>query len=380
MSVTLLSSTNGKKGSSAGNSYPTKSITETIVNGFFTMNRNWTVTYWNKAAEKLLGVPASDIIGKNLWEQFAGIIPIEFYVVYPKAFLLHLPYHFHEYWGEMGAWFDIIVYNTDDVLSVSFKNSNYPVAPNHPDHPEERLKIQNELYRFVAEVSNDCLWEWDLQTNEIFWIDGGHKKVFGYDIENAFIPRTFWESRIHSNDRKRVLAGLDKVINDGACKVWSEDYQFQRASGEFAYVHDKGFIIYDESRQPSRMIGTTLDVTSERLTEIKLAETEKKLLLAGYLLSMQGNLVSETVMEQNPPANVANAPKDDDGLLPVNEPGTSPASPFTEGQVHDIKNALGAISMCVKLLEPENKDGEEKELLDVIMRSVTRIDHIIDKA
>ena len=42
--------------------YPGKPITEIITNGFFTVDRKWTVTYWNKAAEKLLGVQSKDII------------------------------------------------------------------------------------------------------------------------------------------------------------------------------------------------------------------------------------------------------------------------------------------------------------------------------
>jgi len=62
MAFKLLSHTNGieKKGN---NGHPGKPITEIITNGFFTVDRNWTVTYWNKAAEKLLGVQSKDIVG-----------------------------------------------------------------------------------------------------------------------------------------------------------------------------------------------------------------------------------------------------------------------------------------------------------------------------
>src|SRR5580693_7386846 len=77
----ILSDTNGVMKLLNKNGYPGKSITETIINGFFTVDRKWIVTYWNKAAEKLLGVKAKDIIGKNLWEKFAGIIPLSFYRV-----------------------------------------------------------------------------------------------------------------------------------------------------------------------------------------------------------------------------------------------------------------------------------------------------------
>ena len=79
---------------------PGKPITEIITNGFFTVDRKWTVKYWNKAAEKLLGVQAKDIVGKNLWEKFAGSIPLDFYTVYHKAFLQDIPVHFEEYWGK----------------------------------------------------------------------------------------------------------------------------------------------------------------------------------------------------------------------------------------------------------------------------------------
>ena len=293
MTATLLLGKNGagKTGLSVG--YPLTSITETVLNGFFTMDRQWRVQFWNRAAEKLLGVPARDIEGKNLWESFPGIIPMDFYTVYPKAFLLKLPFHFEEYWGETGDWFDVIVYNGDDTMSVSFKRSNYLMAQEHPGHTEERMKIQNELYRFVADVSNDCLWEWDLRTNEIFWIDGGHKRVFGYDIENVFIPREFWESRIHIDDKDRILAGLKKVISEGTGCEWEADYRFQKVNDEYAYVHDRGYIIYNEDHKPSRMIGTTLDVTSAKLTEIKLADTEKKLKLMEHWLSIRDQLLLE---------------------------------------------------------------------------------------
>ena len=46
--------------------YISKSITETIINGFFTVDRNWTVKYWSPAAEKLLGITAKQIVGKNI--------------------------------------------------------------------------------------------------------------------------------------------------------------------------------------------------------------------------------------------------------------------------------------------------------------------------
>ncbi|MDP9493369.1 MAG: PAS domain-containing protein, partial [Thermoproteota archaeon] len=135
-----------------------------------------------------------------------------------------------------------------------------------------QLKILNELYKYVTEVTNDCLWEWDLKTQEIFWIDGGHKRVFGYQIENALIPQSFWESRLHPEDRPGVLARLNKIIKDGSSYVWEDEYRFQKANGEYAFVHERGHIIFDGEEKASRMIGATQDITERIQLENKLVE------------------------------------------------------------------------------------------------------------
>jgi PAS domain S-box-containing protein len=277
-----VSSINGDKKIATNTGYEGKPITEIVANGFFTVDRKWTVTYWNRAAEKLLRVEAKEIVGKNLWEKFAGIIPINFYSVYHKAFLQDIPIHFREYWAELGSWFDVITYHCDDTLSVSFKSVNGVADPYLPDagkNQEYQFKDLNGLYRFITEVTNDCLWEWNLQDREIFWIDGGHKRVFGYQVENALVPQSFWESRIHPDDRDLVMARLNKIITEDRSAAWEEEYRFRKADGTFAYVHDRGQIIYNTDNIATRMIGATLDVTARKLTEMQLVESERKLSL-----------------------------------------------------------------------------------------------------
>ena len=275
MALPLLSTANGVAATRRNKRYLGKPITEIITNGFFTVDRKWTVKYWNRAAEELLGVQAKDIVGKNLWSEFARIIPVDFYAVYHKAFLQDIPVHFEEYWGEMGAWFNVITYHCDDILSVSFKSNHQPVHPDYsslPGHPAQQLRTLNELYRFVTEVTNDCLWEWDLQGKKLFWIDGGHKRVFGYNIENALVPQSFWENRLHPDDKVGVLTRLKKIIAEATEYVWEDEYRFKKADGEYAYVHDRGHIIFDGNEKASRIIGATQDITAQVILHNKLAD------------------------------------------------------------------------------------------------------------
>jgi PAS domain S-box-containing protein len=275
------------------NGYPDIPMTEIIPNGFFIVNNKWIVKHWNKTAESLLAVKAVDIVGRNLWEAFAGIIPLQFYTVYHKAFLQDIPVHFVEYWEEMGSWFDVVTYYYEDSLSVSFKSTN---QPSHHEPPEKRLKTLNELYRYVTEVTNDCLWEWDLSAKELFWIDGGHKRVFGYPIVNAIIPQHFWENRLHPDDKLRILIRLSKIIAAGTATVWEDEYQFRKADGQYAYVQDRAHIIYGKNGRASRMIGATLDITARKIAEIQLLESERNLGLER--LSMQKEVIEAVLNAQ----------------------------------------------------------------------------------
>jgi PAS domain S-box-containing protein len=271
MTVKLLS-TSSHNGNGNGVAYPGKRITEIITNGFFKVDRRWTVKYWNKAAEKILGIAAKDILGKNIWEVFAERIPTEFYAVYHTAFLQDIPVRFEEYWAEMGSWFDVITYLSEDILAVSFKSYSQPAHSQHPDHPEQQLKALNELYRLVTEITNDCLWEWDLQNKEVFWIDGGHRRLFGYLIENALVPQAFWEDLLHPEDKERILRKLKETLSGDSGNCWEVEYRFKKTDGSYAYVHDCGHIFYDEKGLPVTMIGATQDITARKIAENELME------------------------------------------------------------------------------------------------------------
>jgi signal transduction histidine kinase len=70
---------------------------------------------------------------------------------------------------------------------------------------------------------------------------------------------------------------------------WEDEYRFKKADGNYAYVHDRGHIIYNESKQAVRMIGATRDITVRKSIEIQLLESERK--LARERLTRQKELI-----------------------------------------------------------------------------------------
>lgn len=98
------------------------SILESIGDGFFAVDKKWTVTYWNNMAEKLLGTPRQKIVGKNLWDVYGDARKLDFYPQYHKAMDENTPVHFQEYYPVLGMWFEVNVYPSPLGLSIYFKD------------------------------------------------------------------------------------------------------------------------------------------------------------------------------------------------------------------------------------------------------------------
>ncbi len=260
------------------NSYLGKPLAEVLNNGLMTVDDQWIVRRWNAGAEKIFSLPAANIIGKNIWEMMKDIVPSALYEAYQDKPIDCIPANFREYWGQKGAWFEGFTYCADGLLTVSFKSEAQPPSDQPRELPAQQLRTLNELYRYVTEVTNDCLWEWDLIGEMIFWIDGGHKRVLGYPIENAIVPQSFWESLLHPDDKPRILDRLARVFTDEVAGIWEEDYRMKGIEGNYVYLHERGHIIYEDGR-PTRIIGASQDVTDRVKTELQLSKSERKLAL-----------------------------------------------------------------------------------------------------
>ncbi|WP_323755849.1 PAS domain S-box protein [Roseivirga sp.] len=127
-------------------------ILESIGDAFFAVDTEWTVTYWNKEAESLLGLKREEIVEKHLWEVFADAIDSDFYREYHKAMSTGEVIYFEEYYQTQNKWFDVSVYPSLEGLSIYFKDIT---AKKKSEHERKRLQTTlesslNEIYIFDA--------------------------------------------------------------------------------------------------------------------------------------------------------------------------------------------------------------------------------------
>jgi len=145
-----------------------ENMLDSITDGFYALNKNWEVTFINKAAEQALSCTREEVMGKNLWDFFPRSREGRFYAEYERAMTERESVHFEELYAPLGVWGSMNVYPTKDGIEVYFVDIT------------EQKKIQEQIYndgqnlRAIINNTRDLIWSVDRQAhiitgNQAFW-------------------------------------------------------------------------------------------------------------------------------------------------------------------------------------------------------------------
>ena len=135
------------------------------------------------------------------------------------------------------------------------------------------LRESEERFKLVARAVSDVVWDWNLETDKLWWSDG-FKTTFGY-LAGDIVPGVeSWTERIHADERSRVVEDVHRAIDSGE-ESWEGQYRFLRKDGGYALVQDRGYIHRDAAGKAVRMLGGMRDLTEQKLLEAKYLRAQR---------------------------------------------------------------------------------------------------------
>jgi PAS domain S-box-containing protein len=148
----------------------------------------------------------------------------------------------------------------------------YGYFENITDKKEQIKKIEaiNTRFEYASKAVNEAIWEWDIESNSLFWSDG-LSSIFGYQRREYPTLDNLYEF-IHTDDYQEYAIQVQKNLDNRELELFSMEYRFKKPDGYYANIIDRGYIIRDENGIAIRVIGSIRDVSESRLFEKKKKE------------------------------------------------------------------------------------------------------------
>ncbi|MCF4102689.1 PAS domain S-box protein [Gillisia sp. M10.2A] len=218
--------------------------------------------YVSPASNTILGIPSEEFLKHNF---FYSIHQDDIKDVQEHIFKLHdnkriqIPTYRVKTANNRWRWIETIVTNLNDDPAVN------GIVANSRDitefvNQEKKLIESLQRYDIVAKATSDTITDYDVEQN-IMNYNEGIETMFGYNRDTVERSREWFQSRIHPEDKERVLAKVAEVYKNGHPTIQIE-YRFCCSNGTYKYVLDRSYLVSDTSGKPLRMIGSMQDMTN----------------------------------------------------------------------------------------------------------------------
>jgi PAS domain S-box-containing protein len=134
----------------------TARVLEAMPSGFFSVDREWSFSFLNAAAERLLGRTRDQLLGRSVWAEFPDAVGTAFEDVYRSAVDSGRPQTFEAYYpAPLDAWYEVLAWPTPDGLSVYFSDiTARKAAAAAQERTSARLALTARVTAHLAEAAD----------------------------------------------------------------------------------------------------------------------------------------------------------------------------------------------------------------------------------
>ncbi|MFZ1032008.1 MAG: PAS domain-containing protein, partial [Candidatus Acidiferrales bacterium] len=163
-------------------------------------------------------------------------------------------------------------------------------------HTAERQRKNESLLLQAEELANLGSWDYDVAAHQFTW-SAQMFRMLGVSPDEQPIPLGRACAFFHTDDRMRVWQEVKTLLQDQ--QPLENEVRFVLPDGTIRIFQSRAVCVADHAGRTVRILGTSQDVTEQKLAEHKLRESERLLAQAetiAALGSWELNATDETVV------------------------------------------------------------------------------------
>src|SRR5215470_8679410 len=138
---------------------------------------------------------------------------------------------------------------------------------------EFALRESEERLRLALEAAHLGMWEWDPETDALFW-DDRHCSLFGLDPRQAPATAAKYLELVYPEDREWILHAVREALRND--ESYGAEYRIRWPDGKEHWLASAGRVLQRDAKSKARrMRGITYDVTDRRGLEEHLRRAQK---------------------------------------------------------------------------------------------------------
>ena len=158
---------------------------------------------------------------------------------------------------------------------------NYRMIQSLTEKEEDLLKLTDELsnsrkrFELAIHGSSAGIWDWDPKTDSLY-LSPLLAQILGYsseDLDSANQDMFF--QAIHPDDLQQVQEKFEYHLAEQ--ENFEVEFRIRNKQGDYIWVLDTGQAQWDEEGNPTRMVGSIIDISERKLAEEQVLEKNKQL-------------------------------------------------------------------------------------------------------
>ncbi|MEM1121471.1 MAG: PAS domain-containing protein [Bacteroidota bacterium] len=153
---------------------------------------------------------------------------------------------------------------------------------------QELIDTSEPVFEFIQSTTLDGLWYWDLEQRGNEYFDARFWATIGYSAKNVEDKKVIWEQAIYPEDLDAARKKVVRHIADPTIP-FSETIRFRHKNGYTVWLKCRGRVLFNKVNQPSRLLGSCVNITKEKRLEKLLLETNRAVKVGAWEIDLATN-------------------------------------------------------------------------------------------